>query len=208
MVAPDAQDAVAADRSGRHAATVRTGAYPGSFDPPTVAHLAVAEAAKRQAGLDRVDLIVSEVALGKESRGPVPEARLAVLRSLAGVRPWLGVRRTTDRLLVDVAAGYDVLVLGADKWAQLIDPAWYGGSEAERDDVLRRVPPVLVAPRPPYRLPRADPPRVILLELDDAHGEVSSSAVRDGRVEWMAEEAAASGLWRLGRPAVPESRDD
>jgi Cytidylyltransferase-like len=175
---------------------MRNGAYPGSFDPPTVAHLAIADAARRQAGLDRIDLIISEVALGKEDhRGPGVAARIEVLRSLAATRPWLGARVTSSRLLVDIAAGYDALVLGADKWAQLIDPAWYGGSEAARDDVLRRVPPVLVAPRPPYPLPRSDPPRVVLLDVDEVHAPVSSTEVRAGRREWIVEEAAASGLW-------------
>jgi len=34
------------------------GCYPGSFNPPTIAHLAVADAARRQAGLDSVDLVL------------------------------------------------------------------------------------------------------------------------------------------------------
>jgi nicotinic acid mononucleotide adenylyltransferase len=181
---------------------MRTGAYPGSFDPPTVAHLAVADAARRQGGLDRIDLVVSEVALGKEDhRGPAPAERLAVLEALARSRPWLGARLTPARLLVDIAAGYDALILGADKWAQLIDPAWYDGSEAARDAVLQQVPPVLVAPRPPFELPLADPPRVLLLDVDPVHAPVSSTAVRDGRVDWMLEEAAAAGLW------LPPQRD-
>ena len=45
------------------------GVYPGSFDPLTVAHLAIAEAAQRAAHLDRIDLTLSRVALGKEDRG-------------------------------------------------------------------------------------------------------------------------------------------
>ncbi len=35
------------------------GVYPGTFNPLTVAHLAVADAARRQCGLDRVDLVIS-----------------------------------------------------------------------------------------------------------------------------------------------------
>lgn len=180
---------------------MRTGAYPGSFDPPTVAHLAVADAAHRQAGVDRIDLILSEVALGKEDRRhPPASARLEVLHGLSASRPWLGARLTTARLLVDIAAGYDVLIVGADKWAQMVDPAWYGGSEEMRDEVLRQVPQVLVVPRPPHPLPSAAPPRLILLEIDAAHAQVSSTAVRAGRPEWMAAEAAAAGLWRPPTP--------
>jgi murein DD-endopeptidase MepM/ murein hydrolase activator NlpD len=43
------------------------GAYPGSFNPLTVAHLAIAEAARAVARLDRIDLTLSNVALGKET---------------------------------------------------------------------------------------------------------------------------------------------
>ena len=44
----------------------RRAAFPGSFNPLTVGHLAVAEAARAQCALDMVDLIVSRVALAKE----------------------------------------------------------------------------------------------------------------------------------------------
>ncbi|HWG73421.1 MAG TPA: hypothetical protein VG184_05135 [Acidimicrobiales bacterium] len=171
-------------------------AYPGSFDPPTVAHLAVATAAWRQAGLERVDLVISEAPLGKEGLAVATLAdRLAVLSEVAATRRWLGARTTNARLLVDVAAGYDAVIVGADKWAQVIDPAWYGGSAEARDEALARLPLVLVAPRPPFPLP----PGRQCLELDDSHGAVSSSAVRGGRREWMLSEAAAfdrlTGAW-------------
>ena len=45
-------------------------------------------------------------------------------------RPWLGVIVTDAQLITDIAAGYDVVVMGADKWAQVRDPAWYDGSVA------------------------------------------------------------------------------
>lgn len=174
----------------------RTGVYPGSFDPPTVAHLAVARAAADQAGLVRVDLVISEVALGKaRQRGPSATQRVAVLAEVARSRPWMGARLTGAQLLVDIAEGYDVLVLGADKWAQLVDPAWYGGSVQARDEVLARVPPILVAPRGPVTLPPPDHPRLAVLKVEDTHATVSSSAVRAGRREWMLAEAAATGWW-------------
>ena len=40
----------------------RRAAYPGSFDPLTIAHLGIAEAARDRHALDRVDLVISEVA--------------------------------------------------------------------------------------------------------------------------------------------------
>lgn len=165
-------------------------AYPGTFDPPTIAHLAIAEAARRHDHLARVDLVVSDRPLGKKHLARSTSARLEALRSLQPGRPWLGVRRTAARLLVDVAAGYDVVVLGADKWQQLLDPSWYGGSLQARDAALARLPCIRVAPRPPFELPEADPPRLEILRVASKHALVSSSAVRAGRVEWAARPCA------------------
>jgi nicotinic acid mononucleotide adenylyltransferase len=183
---------------------VRAGAYPGTFDPPTIAHLAIAEAALSQGGLDRVDLVVSVAPLGKEPAVPRLADRLRVLEAVADSRPWLGVVLTEQRLIADLASGYDAVVLGADKWLQVIDATWYD-SEGHRDRAVKGLPRVLVVPRPPYPL-RAVPPEgpgppggVLVLSIHQSHGEVSSSAVRQGRGEWMAPEAAAfdaaTGAW-------------
>jgi hypothetical protein len=187
------------------------GAYPGTFSPPTVAHLAVADAARRQGGLDRIDLIVSQVALGKEDLAvPTLTHRLQVLEEVAASRPWLGVRVTTSQLIVDVAVGYDAVVLGADKWAQVVDPGWYEDSERGRDAAVARLPRVLVAPRPPFPVP-PDSPRVVVLNVDASHAGVSATAARAGRHEWMLPEAAAfdlrTGAWSdPGRYPKPTRR--
>lgn len=172
------------------------GVYPGSFNPPTVAHLAIARAAVEQCGLERVDLVLSRDALGKVDRDLVDiDDRAAVLRAIAETRPWVGVRVTEARLLGDIADGYDVLVLGADKWVQINEPRWYGGSLAERDAAIARLPRIAAAPRPPFALPAG----VTVLELHPDHQHVSASDVRAGRREWMAAEAIAfddeTGAW-------------
>jgi hypothetical protein len=174
---------------------VRRGCYPGSFNPPTVAHLAIADAARHAANLDRVDLVVSRSPLGKDDvEVPTLADRVAVLEMVARDHSWLGVRVTDDRLLVDIARGYDALVMGADKWAQVRDPVWYG-SVAARDDALANLPArVLVAPRPGYGVEGAE-----VLRIDDDHGAVSSSAARDGALHLMVPAAAAfdaeTGAW-------------
>ena len=172
----------------------RTGAYPGSFDPPTVAHLAVVDAAVEAAGLDRLDLVVSRVALGKgEPTVPTLADRLSVLEAVAAGRDGLGVRLTDAGLIVDVVEGYDVVVMGADKWAQVVDPTWYG-SEAARDDALARLPEVYVVPRAGVR-----PAGVTLLEVHEDLAEISSTLARAGRLHLMVPEAAAfdarTGAW-------------
>ena len=58
----------------------RAGVYPGSFDPPTIAHLGIAVMAKRAANLTRIDLVVSRNALAKEDADHAPfDMRIAVI---------------------------------------------------------------------------------------------------------------------------------
>jgi hypothetical protein len=163
-------------------------AYPGTFNPPTIAHLAIAEAAREACGLDRLDLVLSRDPLGKPGVRPTVDERAAVLAAIAASRPWLGVLVTDHRLLVDIGAGYDVLVLGADKWAQVLDPAFYD-SLAHRDEALARLPHLAVARRGALAVPDG----CTVLDVDAHH--VSSTAVRAGDIDLMVQEARASGLW-------------
>lgn len=174
----------------------RVGCYPGSFNPPTVAHLAVAEAARSVGRLDRIDLVVSRVALGKEDLVvPAFEDRVALLHDVARTRPWLGVVATDARLIVDLACGYDAVVMGADKWRQVNDPAWYGGDPAARNEAIGRLPLVLLAPRAGNPLEETvDRPGVTLLPVAEDHRTVSATAIRDdepGARTWMLPEAVA-----------------
>ena len=161
---------------------MRIGCYPGSFDPLTVAHLAIADAAVGQCGLTRLDLVLSRSALGKADHEATLEERVAAIAAVRGDdRPWLDVVVTDDQYLADIAAGYDVLVLGADKWRQVIDPAFYRSAKA-RNDAVARLPHVACAPRRGLSLP----PRVTVLDVPDWIGEVSSTAVRAGAEHWRA----------------------
>ncbi|MEZ5339992.1 MAG: hypothetical protein R2706_00655 [Acidimicrobiales bacterium] len=40
--------------------------------------------------------------------------------------PLLDLQVTEVQLLADLAAGFDVLIMGADKWHQICEPHWYG----------------------------------------------------------------------------------
>lgn len=177
--------------------TRRFGVYPGSFNPPTVGHLAIAEAARDQRGLERVDLAVSRVALGKALVArPTFEERIAILESSAADIEGLEVVVTDHQLLVDIAEGYDVVVMGADKWAQVLDPVFYGDSVEARDwavAALTRLE-LAIAPRPPF-----DVPPGAELAIAAEFVEVSSSGARQGRLEWMTAAARAfdeaTGAW-------------
>jgi hypothetical protein len=165
----------------------RTGVFPGSFDPPTVAHVHLAEVAVEQCGLRRVDLSISRDALGKDRSALSPIAdRAAAIEQLARTRRWLGVRLTHAQLLSDVAEGYDVVVVGADKWNQLLDPSWYPTVDAHRA-ALERLPLVAVAPRADLTLGAAPVGvQMVVLEVDASYRHVSATQVRAGRLDWRA----------------------
>jgi nicotinic acid mononucleotide adenylyltransferase/predicted RNA-binding protein with PIN domain len=161
---------------------VTRGVYPGSFDPLTTAHVAIADAAHRHAHLDRLDLAISRVALGKEQGGHAPvAARVEAIERAAQSRPWLHPHVTDALLIADIAAGYDVVVMGADKWAQVRDPAWYGADVDARDAALAALPRVLVAPRPGFDTDGAE-----VLAVDPTVAGVSSTRARAGEAHLVA----------------------
>lgn len=156
--------------------------YPGSFDPLTIAHLAVAEAALEHLQVARVDLAISRRTLGKEHLDERSvAARVSSLRATLRNRPQLDVVVVDAELIVDIASGYDAVVMGADKWAQVIDPAWYDGDTDARDAAVARLPAVAVAPRDGIHVP-AD----LMLAVPAHIAAVSATAVRAGRTDWAA----------------------
>lgn len=160
------------------------GVYPGTFDPLTIAHLTIAETAVEHFQLDRLDLALSRLALGKEHLAEnTLERRVTAIERAAVARPWLGVVVVDSRLIADIAHGYDAVVMGADKWAQVIDPDWYDGDESARDAALARLPRVGIAPRGDVEVP-AD----LVLPVPAHIADVSASAVRSGRHDWAAPE--------------------
>ncbi len=173
--------------------------YPGSFDPPTVAHLAIAQHARRAVGATEVVWVVSRVALVKEHvQVPTLDERLDVLREVAAEHHWLSIDVSEHQLLVDLAAGYDAVIMGADKWHQIHEVRFYA-DEADRDAAIASLPRPLVVPR--GRLPVPDEHR---LDVDDTH-HVSSTAARAGRRDLMLDAARRfdelTGAWtRRGRP--------
>jgi hypothetical protein len=158
--------------------------FPGSFDPLTVAHLAIADAAYEQLGLSEIALAISRTPLGKKAADQTPVGdRLAAIRAAAAHgRPWLTGIETRARLVADIADGYDFVIVGGDKALQLWDPRYYGRSEEKRDEAVARLPRIALAARPGGVVP----PGCVELRLPESLGEVSSTGVREGRIEWRA----------------------
>ncbi len=161
--------------------------FPGSFDPFTIAHLAIAEATRDQCGVDEVVLVLSTRTLGKEEVGQQSaQERRQLLEAVCVGRTWLRCAITKSQLLVDISAGFEWLVLGADKWAQINEVAWYGGSAVTRDQALQKLPRLAVISRPPYELGDLPPTAVLVRLADPALSRVSSTAVRAGNEHWRA----------------------
>jgi nicotinic acid mononucleotide adenylyltransferase len=174
---------------------MRVGVYPGSFNPPTVAHEAIALGAIAAHRLDRLDLVVSRVALAKEQVDrPRFEDRLAVLEEWVASHPRLAVVVTDAQLLVDIGRGYDVLVVGADKWHQIQDPSFYDGSVRRRDAAMAALPALAVVPRGADEVP-AD----LVLAVDAPIDRISSTAARRGARDQMVAAARSfdmeTGAW-------------
>jgi hypothetical protein len=157
------------------------GVFPGTFNPVTIGHLAIADAARHQYRLERLDLVLSETPLvkhGSADLAPLSE-RVAVVQQALGNRPWATVRTTTDQLLADIASGYDVVVMGADKWVQIHDVAFYGGDPAARDTAVAALPTLAIARRDDVEIPPQ-----CALDVPEWVAEVSATAVRNGRHDW------------------------
>ena len=176
----------------RHsAARPRRGVFPGSFDPPTIAHIAIARAALVQCACDSITFVLSVGALGKHDRDATVGYRHAALTALFVNDDRFRVATTSARLIAEIAEGFDVVVVGADKWDQVNDPVWYDDGEIGRDRALGALPHVAVVPRPPIAAPPSRPQLVrmlTILDLDDAAtlAEVSSTGARADRHDWIA----------------------
>ena len=158
-----------------------TAIYPGSFNPPTVAHLAISEAVIAQHEIERVVWAVSRVALAKQDVSiPKFEHRIAILEEVAAEHTWLQILVTDSQLLADIAVGYDLLVMGADKWHQIQDPIFYEGDTALRDSALATLPELAIVPREPFEAPPSKE-----LRLPQDMNSVSSSEARDGHTSLM-----------------------
>ena len=107
-------------------------------------------------------------------------------RSLSQI-PEASVLETQKQLIADIAEGYDLVILGADKWAQLHDLSFYR-NQTHMAECLRRLPKLAVSPRNNIEVPQE-----ILLAVPDEINSVSSSQVRRGKFEWMTKEAYAMG---------------
>ncbi|HEX2266996.1 MAG TPA: hypothetical protein VHI97_02180 [Actinomycetota bacterium] len=119
----------------------------GSFDPMTMAHAALAQAASRL--VDLVLLVYSARTLPKEGSAPtalLSEAdRLKVLARFCGSHPRTVVGLCSHGLLADQVSAARAsfptqplcLMMGSDKVLQLLDPKWYEDRDVALEGLFR-----------------------------------------------------------------------
>ncbi|MGC8465453.1 MAG: hypothetical protein ACP5O0_05935 [Acidimicrobiales bacterium] len=130
--------------------------FPGSFNPPTLAHRAIVDSVLSSKRIDRVDLTLSHDALNKPRHTQASlGTRCDLLVQVFDDEPRCRIVLTSERLLADIARDYDYLVLGADKALQLHDPIYYSSLEEMRDK-LARLPELIVFDRDQYQTMNSD----------------------------------------------------
>jgi nicotinate-nucleotide adenylyltransferase len=178
--------------------------YGGAFDPPHLGHVAVANAARKQFGVERLDVLVSERPGYREVHASA-EDRLALARAaFPGDNVRLDPYPRTVELLRAEPFDDPVFVLGADQFQGFL--SW-----SEPAEVLARTR-IAVATRPGF--PRSEleavleqldrPDRVLFFELEpnpaasrDIRARVAAGEPLDGLVpEAVARLAAERGLYR------------
>lgn len=116
----------------------RVGILPSSFNPPTLAHLGLAETAKATLQLEQVVLSLGKVILDKKLSGLCPADRLLSLCALARRRPWASIAVPSCGLYADMAMAYQevypdatlIFIVGFDKAEQIFDPKYYQDKKA------------------------------------------------------------------------------
>jgi nicotinate-nucleotide adenylyltransferase len=171
----------------------RIGVFGGTFDPVHVGHLAIANAALEELGLDRVYFVPAQRSPLKE-KGPSAEAedRLAMLSASIADEPRFQVSRaeldragpsfTVDTLETLRREGELFLILGSDAYADF--ERW---REPER---IRALATVVLAARP--GAPNA-PEGVRMLDsplLDISSRELRARAARGRSLRYLVPEAA------------------
>lgn len=154
--ASDEPCAVALAGGRRLRAAMRVGVFAGSFNPLTRAHVALANTARRAAGMDALIWACAAASVDKER-----VERAALVDRLAQMQAFVAGRRRDTLALLNRGLYVDeartirallapsaelTLIVGYDKIVQIFDPKYY----ADRDAALRALfslARLLVAPR-------------------------------------------------------------
>lgn len=193
---------------------MRLGILPGSFNPPTQAHLALAESAlaDADAALDEVLLVLPRVFPHKAYEFANFAQRVEMLRALMHRRPRLSAAASDGALFAEIAqecrAAYGpevelVFICGRDAAERIV--GWDYGKPNAINEMLSSFRLLVACRDGPYRPPRQLAQHIHALTLPGGLDTVSASDVRqrirDGRAwEHLVPGAIAPLVARIYRP--------
>lgn len=157
--------------------------FPGTFNPPTRAHLAIAEASLKVC--DEVLFVLPRSFPHKEYRGATFEQRLSMLQTLIDERPRFGLATSDRALFIDLARechselGTDVdlwFLCGRDAAERIVN--WDYGTAGAIDQMLSEFGLLVVRRKGEYVPPPHLRDRIQTLETEDC-SEVSATRVRE-----------------------------
>jgi nicotinic acid mononucleotide adenylyltransferase len=161
----------------------RVALFPGTWNPPTIAHVDIAQAALRE--VDEVVWVLPRALPHKEFEGARFDERCGMLESLVREHAQFSAAVSEGGLYVDIAgearASFSpkteiVMVLGRDAAERIA--GWDYGKAGVFDDLVRRHRLLVAARQGEYRPERRHRDRISRLAMDAAWDEVSSSEVR------------------------------
>jgi nicotinate-nucleotide adenylyltransferase len=159
------------------------GILPGTFNPPTRAHLALANAALKY--VDEVLFVLPRLFPHKSYEGATFEERIGLLLEATQPEPRFSVASTTSGLFIDIAqecrAVYGtgirlVFLCGADAADRIV--SWDYGSPAAFQEMMEVFELLVAARGTDYSAPVEYRHRIRSLILDTAYDEISATEVR------------------------------
>ena len=191
----------------------RLGVLPGAFNPPTNAHLALAEAARTQHRLDQVVFLLPRAFPHKQFVAASFEDRLALLEGALGGSPGLAIASSEGGLFIEIARSFRqacassaelFLLCGRD--AAVRSAEWDYGDGPSFAGQLEEFQLLVASRQGAYSAPEEFRGRIQLIDLPTSFDQVSSSTLRQaiaaGRPwkqfvpEAVAAEIVARGLYR------------
>ena len=175
----------------------RLGIFPASFNPPTLAHLALIKEAMKQGKLDEIVILLDIQAMDKEAVGAAFEDRLTMLKKVFGRNPKVSIGLSNQGLFLEklkpLRALYPapiewVFIVGFDTILRVMDKKYYQNRKKSLDELFEQSR-FLVANRDHYertafeilfrrRENRKYAERVTFFILPEKFSSISSTLIR------------------------------
>ncbi len=163
----------------------RLGIFPGTFNPPTLAHIAVAAAARDQHNLDQVVFLLPTEFPHKPYTGASFEDRIAMLQDAVGPENAFAIASSGSGLFIDIArefregsgAGTKLFLLcGRDAAERIVN--WDYGEGPSFAEQLDEYYLLAASRQGEYHVPPQYRGRVLPIDLPRSWGDCSASQVR------------------------------